>query len=167
VSRIRQAFGPGARLFAAWSALWRRIYWRNRLFMLGEGSRLYPHVRIYGAQAVSLGRNVVINDFVHIWGSGGVELGDDTLVAAHCTITSQTHAADALRRGKLYRDTNRTASVKIGSNVWIGSGAIILPGVTIGDNSIVAAGAVVRSDVPSGVLVAGVPARVVRSLAIS
>jgi galactoside O-acetyltransferase len=108
---------------------------------------------------------VVINAFVHIWGSGGVELGDDTLVAAHCTITSQTHAADALRRGKLYRDTNLTASVKIGSNVWIGSGAIILPGVTIGDDSIVAAGAVVRSDVPSGVLVAGVPARVVRSLA--
>lgn len=165
MSLLRRMVGASARR-AQLCAMWgRRIYWSVRLDAVGEGSRVYPHARIYRASQVRIGRNVVINDFVHIWGGGGVEIGDDTLVAAHCTITSQTHATDALAHGLLYRETNQHAPVAIGRNVWIGSGAIVLPGITIGDNSIVAAGAVVTSDVPRDVLVAGVPARIVRPLA--
>lgn len=139
-------------------------YWRARLCAFGSGSRIYSMARIYVPRSVSIGRNVSINDFVHIWGGGGVIIGDNTLIAAHCVITSQTHDVSALKLGKLYRQTAVASGVKIGNNVWIGSGVIILPGVTIGNDSVVAAGAVVTRDVPAGTLVAGMPARPVRRL---
>lgn len=120
--------------------------------------------RIYSPRSVSIGRNVSINDFVHIWGAGGVTIGDNTLVAAHTIITSQTHDVEALGRGALYRQTHLAKEVRIGKNVWIGSGAVILPGITIGDDSVVAAGAVVTKNVPSKTLVVGVPAKAVRQL---
>jgi acetyltransferase-like isoleucine patch superfamily enzyme len=144
---------------------WRRLIWSWRLGALGPGSRLYPYVRIYSPRLVRLGRDVVLNDFVHIWGAGGVTIGDDTLIAAHSVITSQSHDIDAGGKGLLYRETNANKAVTIGRNVWIGSNVTIVPGVTIGDNSVVAAGAVVTRDVPAHALVAGVPARTVRMLA--
>jgi acetyltransferase-like isoleucine patch superfamily enzyme len=143
---------------------WQRSYWSLRLGAAGAGSYVYPRARIYRPSMVRLGRNVVINDFVHIWGSGGIDIGDDTLIAAHCVLTSQTHDIDALQRGLLWRETNSHAPISIGRNVWLGSGVVVLSGIRIGQNSVVAAGAVVTADVPEGVLVAGVPARVIRSL---
>lgn len=148
------------------SVAWRRAYWSRRLGSFGIGASIYPTVQIYAPKHVHLGRNAVINGFVHIWGAGGVEIGDDSLIAAHTVITSQTHTVDALRTGKLYRETLELSPVKIGTNVWIGSNVTILPGVDIGDNVIVAAGAVVTQSVPPDTLVAGVPARQIRGLSI-
>jgi len=98
---------------------------------------------------------------VHIWGGGGVYVGDDSMIAAHTTITSVTHE---LRNGGLYRKTRLKKPVVIGKNVWIGSGAIILPGVTVGDNAVVGAGAVVTRNVDSNTVVAGVPSKVIRTI---
>lgn len=143
----------------------RMALWRSRLSRIGSGSLIYKFARIHSPHKVSMGDNVSINDFVHIWGGGGVDIGDNTLVASHAVITSQTHDSRAAERGVLYRQTYEMARVTIGSNVWIGAGAIILPGVAIGDNSIVAAGAVVTKDVPPSCVVAGVPAALLRRLA--
>ena len=142
----------------------RRIYWRTRLKDFGSSSTIYPFARIYSPHGVSIGENVSINDFVHIWGAGGIVIGDNSLIATHCVITSQSHRVDALGTGLLYRETNDNRPVRIGQNVWIGSGAIILPGIEIGSNSIVAAGSVVTKSVPPNSLYAGVPARLVRTL---
>jgi acetyltransferase-like isoleucine patch superfamily enzyme len=79
-------------------------------------------------------------------------------------ISSQGHDVEALGSGRLYRRTTTRGEIAIGSNVWIASSAVIAQGVSVGDGSIVAAGAVVVSDVPEKVLVAGVPARIIRSL---
>jgi acetyltransferase-like isoleucine patch superfamily enzyme len=152
------------RTFCRALAYLRRAYWSLRLGALGAGSRIYPAVQIHAPSRVRLGDNVVINGFVHIWGAGGVEIGDDSLIAAHTVITSQTHAVGAVSDGRLYRETLELHPVRLGRNVWIGSNVTILPGVEIGDNSIVAAGAVVTKSVPSDTLVAGVPARPIRSL---
>jgi acetyltransferase-like isoleucine patch superfamily enzyme len=112
-----------------------------------------------------LGNRVTINDFVHIWGGGGVEIGDDSMIASHCAIVSQTHDADALQKGKKYRETMVTMGpVIIGKNVWIGASAVILTGVRIGDHAIIGAGAVVTRDIPSRTIVAGSPARKLRDL---
>lgn len=138
--------------------------WSYRLGAIGVGSRIYPRAEIHRARMIRLGNHVVINDFVHIWGGGGVEIGDHSMLAAHTVLTTQTHDADALRRGLTYDETSIMKPVRIGRNVWVGSAAVILPGVTIGDNAIVGAGAVVTRDVPPNVVVMGVPARTTRVL---
>ncbi|MFG1230567.1 acyltransferase [Xanthobacter wiegelii] len=140
------------------------IIWSYRLGALGEGSRIYRRAEIHRARMIRLGRHVVINDFVHIWGEGGVEIGDHSMLAAHTVLTTQTHDARALRLGLTYDKTMIKQPVCIGRNVWVGSNAVILPGVTIGDNSIVGAGAVVTRDVPPNVVVVGIPARTIREL---
>lgn len=140
------------------------LWWGIRLGRLGKRSVIQKTVKIYQPRQVRIGDNCSINDFVHIWGGGGVSIGDDTLVAAHTVITSQSHDVDALVRGSLYRETNSSDFVRIGRNVWIGSNATILQGVAIGDNSVVAAGSVVTKSVVKNSLVAGVPARIIRNL---
>jgi maltose O-acetyltransferase len=99
-------------------------------------------------------------EYVHILGNGGVSLGNDVLVGNHTIITSASHDVSA----RCFRTTLVAEPISIGNNVWIGAGAIILPGVTIGDGAIIAAGSVVRHDVPERSLVAGVPAVVKKSL---
>ena len=91
-----------------------------------------------------------------------MEIGYNTGVAYGVTILTGADPRNELN--KLYKPMN--APVIIGNNCWIGARSIILPGVTIGDYSIVAAGSVVTKDVPSGVLVAGNPAVIKKKLCI-
>ncbi|MBP6179301.1 MAG: hypothetical protein KA473_14675 [Anaerolineales bacterium] len=95
-------------------------------------------------------------EFVHIWGGAGVTIGDNVIIASHVAITSTTHSP----KENVIKDSVIKKPVVIEKNVWIGTHAIILPGVTIGSGSVVAAGAVVNKDVPRNVIVAGVPAKV-------
>lgn len=87
-------------------------------------------------------------------------IGDNVLIASHTIITSLTHDPNA----EIYRETLIKKKVKIGNNVWIGAGAIILPGVTIGDGAIIGAGSVVTKDIPPNTIVAWVPAKFIRVL---
>lgn len=90
---------------------------------------------------------------------GGVFIGDRTFFGNGVMILSAGHSSTpSIRREVLL------APVTIGSDVWIGSRALVLPGVTIGDGSVIGAGAVVTRDVPGSVLAAGVPARVIRDV---
>lgn len=148
-----------SRAVAGAGRTWRAAIWRQRLRRLGDDTNILSNVVIHLPAGVSIGARVSIAEFVHIWGGGGVTIGDDTLIASHVVITSQTHNADA----EVFRETQVASPVSIGSNCWIGSGAIILPGVSIGDGCIVAAGAVVRESLPALSVAAGVPARVVRT----
>ncbi|HEX2697006.1 MAG TPA: acyltransferase [Anaerolineales bacterium] len=134
---------------------YRELYWRNRLKRLGKNSLFYPNVTIHFPENVSMGSGSSVAEFTHIWGRGGVEIGDNVLIASHAIITSQTHDATAL----VMRLSQVDQQVIIENNVWIGSNAIILPGVHIGAGSIVGAGSVVTHDIPSNSVVAGVPAR--------
>jgi maltose O-acetyltransferase len=139
-----------------------RFYWSLRLRKFGREAWVSSRAVIYQGSCVTIDDGAVINDFVHIWGGGGVEIGKNTLIAAHCSITSVTHDARAYEKGLLYKETKIIKPVKIGNNVWIGSNCVILPGVTIGDNAVIAAGAVVRQDVTPQTVMGGVPAREIR-----
>jgi acetyltransferase-like isoleucine patch superfamily enzyme len=147
---------------AAAKILWLRA--RATLGHIGIGSRLTKTVKIYAGRTVHIGNRTVLNDFVHIWGAGGVTIGDDCLVAAHVVITSQSHDVSAARRGALYSQTTANQPVVIGDNVWIGSNATVLPGVTIGAGAVIGAGSVVTRDVKAYHLALGVPARTIRTL---
>ena len=126
----------------------------------GENTSIQFPVRFEGAEYISIGENVSVNPFVHMWGHGKITIGNDCLIASHVSINSVTHNTAAL----LYRETIIEKPINIGNNVWIGSHAIILPGITIGDNAVIGAGAVVTKDVPANVVVVGVPAKIIRAI---
>jgi acetyltransferase-like isoleucine patch superfamily enzyme len=104
------------------------------------------------------GRNVFVNQGCRLDDIGGITLGDDVMLGPGVRLISAGHPLDpALRRRQV-----TAAPIVIGRNVWVGAGATILQGVTVGDDAVVAAGAVVTHDVPPAVLVAGTPARFVK-----
>lgn len=104
---------------------------------------------------------VFIGPYVTIYGHGGVEIGEWSLISMHATILSSNHTIPAMDRCIRW-EKDVLLPTKIGRDVWIGANAVILGGVTIGDGSVVAAGAVVSKDVESGTVVAGNPARLLR-----
>lgn len=111
-----------------------------------------------GNGGVRLGDRVEINNFSIVNGTGGVDIGDDTVIGPGVRIISYQHRT---ARGATIRSQPVNAlPIRIGRDVWIGANAIILAGVTVGDGAVVAAGAVVREDVPAFAVVAGVPATI-------
>ncbi len=111
--------------------------------------------------SVVIQRSVYLGPYVTIYGHGGVEIGEETLVSMKATILSSNHAIP--EQGKIIRQQpDELLPTKIGRDVWIGANAVILGGVTVGDGAVVAAGAVVTKDVAAGAIVAGVPARLLR-----
>jgi len=127
---------------------------------VGKDLKCHGPVVLLGRNKICLGDRVNIAGFLHIWGHGGVVIGNDVLIASHVAIASVSHDAEAPK----FCDRNLLLPVEIGNNVWIGSHAFINAGVVVGSNSIIAAGAVVLSNVPAGVVVGGVPARVLKQL---
>lgn len=122
--------------------------------------RLVPPFRTECGLNLRVGRDVFINHGCTIMDLGGVEIGDEVMIGPNVQIITSGHPLDpATRRSMIVADP-----IRIGRNVWIGAGATVLGGVTVGDDAVVAAGAVVTKDVPARTLVAGVPAVVVREL---
>ncbi|MDZ4255426.1 MAG: acyltransferase [Sulfuritalea sp.] len=111
-----------------------------------------------GNGGVSLGDRVKVNNYAIINGTGGVDIGADTLIGPGVRIISYQHRY--ARGATIYSQPVIALPIRIGRDVWLGANAIILAGVTIGDGAVVAAGAVVREDVPAYAVVAGVPATI-------
>ncbi|MGR3806716.1 DapH/DapD/GlmU-related protein [Pasteurella testudinis] len=109
-----------------------------------------------------IGKGVFVNSGVMFTDLGGITLEDNVLIGPRANIISVNHPLNpAGRRGIIL------SPVRICRNAWIGVGATVLPGVTVGENAVVAAGAVVSKDVPPNTVVAGVPARVVKTIDIN
>lgn len=105
-----------------------------------------------------LGERVFINSGATIVATHSIVLGDDCLIGDLVAIfDSDFHPVESAR-------PTRVAPVRLGTNVWVGRSATIFPGVTIGDHAVIAAGSTVTSDVPARTLVAGTPARPIRTL---
>ena len=107
----------------------------------------------------TIGKNVFINHGCSFLDLGGITIEDDVLIGPQVKLVTENHPVDPSNRKSL-----DLKSIHIGKNVWLGAGAIILPGVTVGENSIVAAGAVVTKDVPSNTIVGGVPAKFIKHI---
>ena len=126
---------------------------------VGEGFTLFPPFYTDFGKNIAIGRNVFINSGCHFQDQGGIAIGDGALIGHNVVLATVNHALEPEKRRR-----NRYAPIRIGENVWIGSNATILPGVTLGDWAVVAAGAVVTKDVPPMTVVGGVPARVLRTI---
>jgi maltose O-acetyltransferase len=127
----------------------------------GARPRVLPDFHCDNGKNIRVGDDFLANYNVTILDRAPVVIGNSVLIAPGTVITTVNHALDPEKR----RANICTAlPVTIGSNVWIGANCTILPGVTIGDDAVVAAGAVVRSDVPPRAVVGGVPARVLKTI---
>lgn len=122
-----------------------------------ESVALFPPFSTEFGRNLELGPRVFINQGCRFQDTGGITIGEGSLIGHGTTLTTLNHAMDPARRADMV-----PAPVVIGRRVWIGASVTVVPGVTIGDGSVVAAGAVVTRDVPADTVVGGVPARVIR-----
>ena len=134
-------------------------YYKLLFSSCGKGLKLWGKCYIKNPQNIKLGKNVSINDGAYLNGLGGIEIGDNVSISAAAIIVSTSLNPDDLVSR---RHVNKI--IKIGSNVQVGTGAIILAGVEIGSNVMIGAGAVVTKDVESNSIVVGNPARFLRRL---
>lgn len=118
---------------------------------------IFPPFYTNFGRFITLGKNVFINHACSFLDIGGIVIEDDVMIGPRVNITSENHPLDPSDRKALIPKT-----VHIKRNAWIGAGATILPGVTVGENAVVAAGAVVNRDVPPNTVVAGVPAKIIK-----
>jgi acetyltransferase-like isoleucine patch superfamily enzyme len=121
---------------------------------------LIPPFYTTGGSDISIGRNVFINQNCTFYDIGGLEIADDVMIGPNVSIITSGHPVQPSQR----RACVIAKPIMIERNVWIAAGATIIGGVTVGTNSVVAAGSVVTKDVPPDTLVGGNPARVIRSI---
>lgn len=122
---------------------------------------LAPPFYTTGGLDIRVGRNVFINQNCTFYDLGGLDIGDDVMIGPNVSLITSGHPIEPSQR----RNGVIAKPIVIGKNVWIAAGATIIGGVTVGENSVVAAGSVVTRDVPPNTLVGGNPARVIRSIA--
>lgn len=121
--------------------------------------RLFPPFYTDFGKNITIGKNVFINSGCHFQDQGGIVIGDNTLIGHNVVLATINHDLNPLNNRK-----NHYAPINIASNVWIGSNATVLSGVTIGEWAVIAAGAVVTKDVPPYTVVGGVPAKVIKTV---
>ena len=130
---------------------------------VGENAYIEPPLHAnFGGANVFIGDNFYANFNLTLVDDGKITIGDNVMIGPNVTIITPVHPLEV--KDRLSKNNQKNLPVVIKDNVWIASNVQILPGVTIGKNSVIATGAVVTKDVPPNVLVMGVPAKVVKEL---
>ena len=164
----------------------RVMIWRGRGAKIGHGTRIPSRTQVTWPHQVEIGRNCVLQrdvffNYSHFWTpgpsirirdrvfvgrgvefniQGGIEIGDDTLIASGCVFVDHDHGRQG--QGPMNRQQSVIQPIVIARNVWIGANVTVLKGVSIGEGAVVAAGAVVTKTIPAGEIWGGVPARAIR-----
>ena len=129
---------------------------------IGEGCYIEPPFHAnWGGRHVHFGKGVYCNFNLTLVDDTHIYVGDHTMFAPGVIVATAAHPILPRLREEVYQ---YNMPVHIGKNCWLGAGVIVMPGVTIGDNSVIGAGSVVTKDVPANVVAMGVPCRVVREI---
>ena len=125
---------------------------------IDESVAVFTPLYINYGKNIKIGKNVFINFDCVFLDLGGITIEDNVLIAPKVSLLSEGHPVSPDERQSLV-----PGPIHISKNSWIGAGATILPGVTVGENAVVAAGAVVSKDVPANTVVGGIPAKQIKS----
>ena len=129
---------------------------------IGEGSYIEPPLHAnFGGKHVHFGKNVYANYNLTMVDDTHIYVGDNTMIGPNVTIATAGHPIDPALRDV---QAQFNMEVHIGRNVWIGGGCVLLPGVSIGDNTVIGAGRIVTKDIPANVVAYGNPCRVIREI---
>lgn len=126
---------------------------------MDESFNLFPPFYTDCGKNLTFGKQVFLNSGCKFQDQGGIFIGDGSLIGHNVVLATLNHSLDPAHRGDLI-----PAPINIGKNVWIGSNATVLAGVSIGDGAVIAAGAIVTKDVPGKTIAGGVPARVIKTI---
>lgn len=129
-------------------------------YQVSQSLRVFPPIYADFGKNITVGENVFINACCHFQDHGGITIGDGCQIGHNVVFATLNHGLSPEKRRNTY-----PAPIVLGKNLWVGSNATILQGVTIGDNAIIAAGAVVTKDVEANAVVGGVPARFIKRIA--
>ena len=127
--------------------------------VVDDSVTVVPPIRFDHGRFCRFGRNVFVNAGAVFLDQGGIVIGDDVKIGPNVTFVTSNHPLDPEHRSDIISER-----ITVGRNVWIGANVTVLPGVTIGDDAVVAACSVVTRNVPPGKLVMGSPARVVKDV---
>jgi acetyltransferase-like isoleucine patch superfamily enzyme len=127
---------------------------------IDESSAIFPPFHINYGKHTEIGKNVFINFDCVFLDYGGITIGDCVFIAPQVSLLTEGHPVSPENRHSL-----TVAPIHIKRNAWIGANATIMQGVTIGENAVVAAGAVVTKDVPENTVVGGIPAKIIKAIA--
>ncbi|QDV26129.1 acyltransferase [Aureliella helgolandensis] len=134
----------------------------QRILRINSAYRFSIHFTSRVAGQIEIGENVwksfAISGGCYVQGMNGIVIGDNTLFAPNVVMISANHVPGDLTRWE------KTGPIRIGKNCWIGANSVILPGVELGDNVVVGAGAVVSKSFPNACVIGGVPAKIIRQL---
>ncbi|HNP31932.1 MAG TPA: acyltransferase [Flavobacterium sp.] len=120
------------------------------------------HFSKYG-KGLKMGNNSAIGDYTHFGAAGGIEIGDDVIMGSFISFHSENH--NFSDKSKLIREQGVTSKgIKLGNNIWVGAKVTFLDGCIVGNNSVVAAGAVVNGIFPDNVVIGGVPAKILKTI---
>lgn len=173
-------FGRGVKLFNArnmqfgkWVQLEDNVYMSalgKEPLRLGNNVKIGAFSRVITStsfndvgKGITIGDNVGLGEFAYLGGAGGLEIGSDCIIGQYLSCHPENH--NYADNSKLIRFQGTTRQgIKIGKNCWIGSKVTILDGVTVGDNCVIAAGAVVTKSMPDNVIIGGIPAKVLKEI---
>ena len=159
-------------LKSGWRLYARLRYWlrgllpppRKAFRACGEGVFVHHHVRFENPEEITLESDISIGPYCEFFGYGGIEIGRGTVLGAHVTLIGSNHRFEGPELTmQPFDDKSGKSGITIGPGVWIGQNALVLPGVTLGAHSVIAAGSVVTGDTSPGTIHAGVPARLIRN----
>lgn len=129
---------------------------------IGEGSYIEPPLHAnFGGKHVHFGKNVYANYNLTMVDDSHIFVGDNTMIGPNVTIATAGHPIDPALRDV---QAQFNMEVHIGRNVWLGGGCVLLPGVSVGDNTVIGAGSIVTKDIPANVVAYGNPCRVIREI---
>ncbi len=126
---------------------------------IDESTTVFAPIYTNFGRFITIGKRIFINHACSFLDMGGITIEDDVLIGPRVNLTTENHPLDPADRRAII-----CKPIHIKRNAWIGAAATILPGVTIGENAIVAAGAVVSKDVPPNTIVGGIPARHIKNI---
>lgn len=142
---------------------------KRKFFYFDDTAEVRPGAYIVGCSKISIGKRVVIRPGCMIHGTSdnlavSIDIRDDVMLGSGCHIYVSNHSFSDLTIPIIDQGHDPSEAVTIHNGVWLGANVIVLPGCEIGANSVVAAGAIVTKSLPSGVVAAGVPAKIIKSI---
>ncbi len=159
--RYGEALGSELPKWQSLTELYRKQALIHQLASCGEDIVLRYGVRIIAPEKVHLGSHIAIGNYSILRGNGGITLEDFVLLGDNVILATAGHPI-----GGVYFHQNWQDSITLKSNVWLAANVIVMPGVTIGENSVIGAGAVVTENIPPNSVAVGIPAKVTRTLEI-